>query len=95
MDCDIYVLGSFKKICEMNLENYYCAGVLCLYINDTLKNDLLYFDVEYYINAGFLLILEKWCTMNVEIDFVGFIPDNEGKFFLEDYNPVKFIYSYV
>ena len=92
LDCDAIVLGSFKELWDMDLENYYCAAVLDPFNGFQFKNDFWYLNVENYINAGVLLInLEKWRTMNVEDKFIKFLEDHQGCFFFVDQGVINIV----
>ena len=85
IDSDGLVLDSFKDLWDTDISDYYCAGVLQAGITETLKSEFWFFDVDHYVNAGFLYInLEKWRNDNVEEKFIEFLSDHEGQYFCSD-----------
>ena len=53
-DCDGLIIGSLKDLWEMDISDCCCAGVIQHGINDNLKREFWFLDVDNYINAGFL-----------------------------------------
>lgn len=93
LDCDSLVLGSFKELWDMNIDDYYCAGVLDV-LGENVKNHFWYLKINSYINAGFLLInLKKWRADDVEEKFIKFLSDNYGKFFLADQGAINLVFN--
>ena len=71
LDCDGLVLDSFKPLWDLNLDDYYGAGVLALNGNDNVKNDIDMVSSDRYINAGMLLAnLKKWREDDIETKFI-------------------------
>jgi len=71
LDCDGLVLGSFEPIWNLDLSNYYGAGVLALNGNDSVKKDIDLNSSDRYINAGMLLAnLDKWRENDIEKEFI-------------------------
>ena len=91
LDCDAIVDGSFKELSKLNIDDYYCAGVLDAgpeYINSFLNlpegND--------HFNAGFLLInLKKWREDNLEDKFLDYVIENNGEVFHNDQGVINVI----
>ena len=84
LDCDMLILGSFKKLWMKNIDNYYCGAVLAP-ISDASKTMLGFKLEEDYINSGFLLInLKKWRQDNIEEKFIQFMTKNQDKFYQHD-----------
>lgn len=70
LDCDALVLGSFKEIWDLDLNNYLAAGVLALNCTAEVKKAIDLNEDDSYINAGMLLInLKRWRQENVENQF--------------------------
>lgn len=93
MDCDSLVLGSFKELWDMDIDDYYCAGVLDVF-GENVRKRFWYLDVNDYINAGFLLInLKKWREDVVEEKFIKFISDNYGKFYVADQGIINLVFK--
>ncbi len=94
LDCDALILGSYKDLWNEDIEDYYCAGVIEPIVNETLKKSFWFFDVDYYINAGFLLInLEKWRNDNVEKKFIEFLSNNQNRYFCADQGVINFVFE--
>lgn len=94
LDCDSLILGSFKNLWNTDINDYYCAGVLEPVVNETLKKSFWFFNVENYINAGFLFInLEKWRKDNVEDEFLKFLSKHQGKYFCADQGVINKIFK--
>lgn len=92
LDSDALVLGSFKDLWDLDLEDYYCAGVIEPMANETVKELFWYYNVDDYINSGFLLInLKKWREDNVEEKFIHFISENNEKFFWADQGVINLV----
>lgn len=84
LDCDALILGSYKELWEMDISDYYCAGVVDP-TNDTVLRLYGFGQDDEYFNAGFLLVnLEKWRDTHIEEEFLKFLSQNQGKFFLHD-----------
>lgn len=94
LDCDAIILGSFKDLWNLNLEDNYCAAVLEPGANECLKRTFWIYDVESYINGGLLLInLEKWREDNVEKKFLDFLLEHQGKFFVADQGVINHVFN--
>lgn len=79
IDCDSLIVDNIRKLWEINIDKYMCAGVL-----DTtptyFKEIVGLNDEDEYINAGMLLInLKKWREENVEKHFLNFLENKYGK----------------
>ena len=91
LDCDAIVDGSFKELSMIDLEGFYCAGVLDAgpsYINSFLDlpigND--------HFNAGFLYInLKKWREDNLEDKFLEYVLENNGEVFHNDQGVINVV----
>lgn len=85
LDSDGLVLGSLKDLWDTDISDYYCAGVIQTGIGETLKKEFWFFDVDNYVNSGFLYInLEKWRNDNVEEKFIEFLSNHQGEYFCSD-----------
>lgn len=91
LDCDAIVDGSFKELLDIDIGEYYCAGVLDAgpkYINSFLDLPL---DNNHF-NAGFLYInLKKWREDNLENKFMEYIIANNGEVFHNDQGIINVI----
>lgn len=77
-DCDALILGSLKKLWDIDLGNNYCAGVLDL-ATPPFKKSVGLLPNDNYINGGFLLInLKKWREDNIESNFIDFLKTENG-----------------
>ena len=57
LDADLVVNGSLKDLYNTEIEEYYCAGVRDLYIDEiNYKNKINFNHTDLYINAGVLLM---------------------------------------
>jgi len=84
LDCDSLIVDSYKELWNLDISNYYCAGVLDG-INTAVKEKLGFEKEENYINAGFLLVnLKKWRDENVEEKFIRFMAENQHRFYQHD-----------
>lgn len=93
LDCDGLILDSYKHLWDMDISDYFCAGVLDA-MSDSLLECLGYDNEVSYVNAGFLLInLEKWRENNVEEKFIEFLSENQGKFFFHDQGVINNVFS--
>lgn len=85
MDADSLVVGSFKDLWDIDIGDYYCAGVEDLQSIDTIKRDVGMGKENRYINTGFLLInLKMWREVNIETKFIDFQKKNNQKFIFWD-----------
>ena len=92
LDCDAIVLDSFKDLWDTNIDDYYCAGVLDPLIDEHMKSQFWFLNVESYINAGFLFVnLKKWRENNVEEKFIKFINNNCDKYFVADQGVINLV----
>ena len=84
LDCDSLIVDSYKDLWDLDISDYYCAGVLDG-INTAVKQSLGFNKDDNYINAGFLLVnLKKWREENVEEKFIKFMVENEHRFYQHD-----------
>lgn len=84
LDCDALVLGSYKQLWNLDISDYYCAGVVDP-TNDNILKEYGFGGDDKYFNAGFLLVnLEKWRNNNIEDKFIEFLLENKSNFFLHD-----------
>lgn len=83
-DCDGLILKSLNELWNIDIEDYYCAGVLD--ICTTLKKESIELNNEQdYINAGMLLInLKKWRNDNIEQQFIDYLNKKEGNVYMHD-----------
>lgn len=94
LDCDGLVLGSLRQLWDSDISDYYCAGVLQSGINEPLKKEFWFFDVDKYINSGFLYInLEKWRRDDVEARFIEFLTDHQGQYFCSDQGVINSVFD--
>lgn len=84
LDCDALILGSYKDLWNIDISEYYCAGVLDT-MNEYTRKLYGFDEDDSYINAGFLYMnLEKWRKDHVEEKFLEFLLENQGKWFMMD-----------
>lgn len=84
LDCDSLIMNSYKNLWNLDISNYYCAGVLDG-INTAVKEKLGFNKNDEYINSGFLLInLKKWREENVEEKFIKFMVENQHRYYQHD-----------
>lgn len=79
LDCDAIITGSFKELYDMDIDDYYCAGVTDMgpHFNNIFLG--LPPDGEHF-NAGVLLVnLRKWREDNLEKKFLDYILANDGE----------------
>lgn len=92
LDCDGLIIDSFKNLWNLDISNYYCAGVIDA-VNSAVKEKLGY-NPEEYINAGFLLVnLKKWREDHVEEKFINFMTENQNKFYQHDQGIINNIFK--
>lgn len=85
LDADSLILGSFKSLWEMDLEDNYIGAVEDLFSIDIIKESIGMNSSQGYINAGFLLInLKKWRESNIEEKFLDFQRITQDKFIFHD-----------
>lgn len=77
-DCDTIVVNKLDEIWNIDIDNYYVAGV-----QDTVSNEIkraVGINEEFkYINAGMLLInLKRWRKDKIEEKFINFIDKYNG-----------------
>lgn len=84
LDCDSLVVGSFKDLLKIDLEDYYAACVLDCLSSNLL--DYIGFGQEYpYFNSGFLFInLEKWREDKIQNKFIEYLSENQNNIFWHD-----------
>lgn len=91
IDCDALVVDSLKELWQINIERYYCAGVLDAgptYINTFLGLP----ETHEHFNAGLLLInLKLWREDNLEKSFLDYIFENDGRVFHNDQGVINVI----
>lgn len=93
LDCDSLIVGSYKELWNIDVSNYYCAGVLDG-INTAVKESLGFNKNDNYINAGFLLVnLKKWREKNVEEKFIRFMVENQNRFYQHDQGVINNIFK--
>lgn len=84
LDCDSLIVDSFKEIWNLDISNYYCAGVIDG-INTSVKKKLGFEKEADYINSGFLLVnLKKWREEKVEEKFIKFMVENQHRYYQHD-----------
>lgn len=93
LDCDSIIVDSFREFWDLNIDNYYCAGVLDE-TNAAVKKQLKFKKDENYINTGVLLInLKKWREDNVEEKFIRFMIDNEHRYYQHDQGIINNVFK--
>lgn len=93
LDCDALIVDSYKELWNLNISDYYCAGVLDG-INTAVKEKLGFKKEENYINAGFLLVnLKKWREENVEEKFIKFMVENQHRFYQHDQGVINNVFK--
>lgn len=84
LDCDSLIMDSYKHLWNLDISDYYCAGVLDG-INTAVKEKLGFSKNDDYINSGFLLVnLKKWRDENVEEKFIKFMAENQHRYYQHD-----------
>lgn len=85
LDADSLIMGSFKELWELNLEDNYIGAVEDLFNIDAIKKDIGMEKEDKYINSGFLLMnLKKWREDNIEEKFFRFQKEHSEKFIYHD-----------
>ena len=93
LDCDSLIVDSYKELWEIDISDYYIAGVLDG-INTAVKESLGFNRNEKYINAGFLLVnLKKWRDDNVEETFIKFMAENQHRFYQHDQGVINNVFK--
>lgn len=83
-DSDAIIDKSIKSLWNINITNYYCAGVLDAAM-DPIKEDIGLEPYSNYINAGMLLInLKKWRENDIEKKFIDFLVEHENEYISHD-----------
>lgn len=78
LDCDSIILDKLDELWNMNIDDYYIAGVKDT-VNEFYKTSIYLESESDYINAGFLLInLKNWRVNDLENQFLNFIDDFKG-----------------
>jgi lipopolysaccharide biosynthesis glycosyltransferase len=82
LDSDSIIIGSFKELWQLNIENYYLGAALEIKLNfDTAghaKKLLGLSEIDPYVNAGVLLLnLKKMRENNIGDKFVDYINSHE------------------
>ena len=89
LDCDSIVNGSLEELWNLNISEYYVAGVEDTVSEYTKKKVGLNID-DKYINAGMLLInLEKWRQNDIKSKFIEFIDYYNGNVFHHDQGTIN------
>lgn len=90
LDSDSLIVNSFKELWELNITNYYVAGVEDMLGVDYIKNQINLNESNIYINSGFLLMnLKKWREDNIEEQFIKFLKNHLDKFIFHDQGVVN------
>lgn len=78
LDCDTIVVNSLKQLLEIDMKNYYVAGVQDS-VSLELRSAVNFSDNQRYINSGVLYInLKKWREDNIEKLFKKCISHHNG-----------------
>lgn len=92
LDCDGLILDSYRNLWDIDISDYFCAGILDA-MSDTFLRCLGYEEDVSYVNAGVLLInLKKWREENVEEKFIEFLSKNQGEFFFHDQGVINNVF---
>lgn len=91
IDCDTLINNSLHDLWNLNINEFYCAGVLdTLY--DEIKNMTGIPQNYNYINTGFLYInLTKWRDRNIEMECLKIIKEKKDKILLPDQDIINFV----
>lgn len=93
IDCDTLITNSFKKLWDLDISHYYCAGVLDILYKD-VKKIIGIPDNYNYINAGFLYInLKKWREDNIEERCLKILEENHTKIRFADQDILNFAFN--
>lgn len=93
LDCDSLIVNSFKELWDLDISDYYCAGVLDS-INTAVKQKLGFSKEDNHYNAGVLLInLKKWREDNVEEKFINFMIENQNRFYQHDQGVINNVFK--
>ena len=83
MDCDTTVLGDLSELYNINIEDFYAAGVNDT--SETIKECCKRLNVEKYFNSGVLLLnMEKIRNDNIYEKFLDFAGENKDIIFFPD-----------
>lgn len=89
LDCDSIVNNSLEELWNLDISEYYVAGVEDTVGEHTKKKIGLNID-DKYINAGMLLInLKKWREENIKAKFIDFINYYNGNVFHHDQGTIN------
>lgn len=91
LDCDTLVVGSLNELWNMNITDYYLAGV-----KDTVsfmhREKLGFGQDETYINSGVLLInLEKWRKDHICEKIIDYVKKNKESVSLPDQDGINVV----
>ncbi|WP_078545756.1 glycosyltransferase family 8 protein [Litchfieldia alkalitelluris] len=88
-DSDSIINGSLQELWNININNYYVAGVLDT-VSDSTKTKVFVNKNQNYLNSGMLLInLRKWREESIEIEFIKFIRHFNGNVFHHDQGTIN------
>ncbi|UAL50264.1 glycosyltransferase family 8 protein [Metabacillus dongyingensis] len=89
LDCDSIVNTCLKQLWNIDINDYYVAGV-CDTVSNSTKTRINLEINKPYINAGMLLInLKKWKEDFVERKFIDFIASYNGQVFHHDQGTIN------
>lgn len=84
MDGDSLVAGSIRELWDIDIEDYWCAGVMDI-VPFAYKKVIGFENEDDYINSGLLYVnLEKWRKNKLEEKFLDYIILNKDKFYSHD-----------
>ena len=84
LDCDTIICKDLQNFFEMDLADYFVAGVLDFASHET-KEMIGLNESDHYINSGVLLInVRQWRDENVEEKFIDYIKECDGNVWHHD-----------
>lgn len=84
IDGDTIINSSIKELCNINMNDYLCAGVCDTILNSYKKYVNIPYNDKYY-NGGVLLFnYENWIKNDCEGKIIKFLKNEKNKFYLGD-----------
>ena len=93
LDGDMIIRGSLKSLWEMDISNYFLAGVPDVFCDSVSHyNRLLYPRELGYFNAGMLVINVKvWRELRLRDQFISFINNHQAKLAAHDQDVLNYV----
>ncbi len=93
LDCDTIVNTSLSSLFNINIDNYFCAGVKDVGYKRLGKRIGLGKE-QFYINSGVMLVnLKKWRKDNAELKLSNFAKEHPEKLFLGDQDLINICFA--